>query len=254
MDPSQRALLNAEFNRAAATFGERTRGRFDDMDVVGFSRLKTGAAVMEVGAGTGNFLSLFEETAGSLIGIDLTPGMLEQARTRFPHMLLILGDGARLSFRSRAVELVTTAQTLHHISEPLPVLKEMRRVCSDEGHVMVIDQVATERYEEAASMTGLEFVRDPSHAVSRPPSALRVLVQSAGLEIVDERLVESRQRMSTWMAPGEFPADRCDRVSAFIERFGHETGMGFERDSGEWTFTRRRLMLLAAPGGRGGAQ
>lgn len=244
MDPNQRAVLNAEFERAAPSFAERTRGRFDHMDVVGFSRSTLGATVVEIGSGTGNFLSLFGEVAGRLIGVDLTEGMLREAQRAFPDMLLVRADGARLPLPSRSVDLVTTAQSLHHIPDPLPILKEMRRVCTDEGHVLVIDQAATESFEQAAFMNQLEVIRDPSHAVSRPPSAMRILVRSAGMAIVDERLVDTEQRMSTWMVPGEFPHERFAQVTDFIERFGHETGMDFVEKDGEWTFTRRRFMLL----------
>ena len=219
------------------------------MDVVGFSRVRTGDSVLEVGAGTGNFLNLFREVAGALVAVDLTPAMLRVARDRFPEMCLVVGDGARLPIPSRAFHLVATAQALHHIHEPLPVLKELRRVVMADGKVLVVDQAATERYEQAAFMTQLEAIRDPSHAVSRPPSAMRVLVRAAGLEIVDERLVENRQTISDWMARGEFPDERFDAVDAFIDRFGHETGMDFEKEGGEWAFTRRRLMILAERAG-----
>ena len=251
MQPSRREVLHTEFERAAATFAERTRGRFDHMDVVGFSRVEKGASIVEVGAGTGNFLDLFHDVAGALVAVDLTPGMLREARVRFPEMSLVVGDGARLPLPSASFDLVATAQALHHVHEPLPTLKEMRRVVAAGGRVLVVDQAATESYEEAAFMNQLEAIRDPSHAMSRPPSAMRILVRAAGLEIVDERLVESRQSISTWMAPGEFPAERFDAVNDFIDRFGHETGMDFAKEGGEWAFTRRRIMILAERGDRG---
>ncbi|MDQ3941397.1 MAG: class I SAM-dependent methyltransferase [Actinomycetota bacterium] len=245
MDPQQRALLNAEFDRVAPTFAERTRGRFDHMDVVAFSRVGPGAVIAEVGSGTGNFLSLFAPVADRLIGIDLTEGMLREAQRAFPGLLLLLADGGRLPLKSRSIDLVATAQTLHHVPEPVPILKEMRRVCTEDGHVLVIDQVATESFEQAAFMNQLEAIRDPTHAVSRPPSAMRILITSTGMEIVEERIVEDQQRMSRWMGHGEFPEERFAQVTDFIEKFGHETGMDFVERDGEWTFTRRRFMALA---------
>jgi ubiquinone/menaquinone biosynthesis C-methylase UbiE len=246
LEKQHRSVLNAEFDRSAATFAERTKGRFDAMGVVEFSRVQAGAAVLEVGAGTGNFLALFEEVAGTLIALDLTETMLRTAKKAFPDMSLILGDGARMPFASRSVDVASCAQMLHHVPEPLPLVKEMARVCAPDGYVLIVDQAATERYEEIAFMNQLEAIRDPSHAMSRPPSAMRILVQSAGLEIVDERIVDSEQRMSTWMAPGEFPEERFAQVNDFIERFGHETGMNFERDGDDWVFNRRRMMILAS--------
>ena len=246
MDPQHRSVMNAEFDRAAATFAERTKGRFDHMKVVEFSRVRPGATVLEVGAGTGNFLALFEEVAGALIAIDLTERMLRTAQSDFTGMSLVLGDGARMPLGSRSVDLASCAQMLHHVPEPLPLIKEMARVCAPAGHVLIVDQAATERYEEIAFMNQLEAIRDPSHAMSRPPSAMRILVQSAGLEIVDERIVDSEQRMSTWMAPGEFPEERFGQVNDFIEKFGNETGMNFDKEGDDWVFNRRRMMILAS--------
>lgn len=237
------ATIRAEFDRAAEKFAERTKGRFDAMDPVSFSRLSVDETVVEVGAGTGNFLALFTR-AGRRIAVDLTPSMLEQAR-RHEGLDLVAGDGRRLPLRSGAVDLVTSAQALHHVQDPAAVVKEMRRVARPGGRVLLVDQVATERYEEALMMTQLELARDPSHAMSRPPSAHRMIVRAAGLEILDEQLHESEQRLSSWMWPGEFPEERIAAVSDLIEKIGPETGMDFERDGDDWVFTRRRQMLLA---------
>lgn len=236
--------VRAEFDRAAAHFAERTEGRFDHMDPVAFSRASQGDTVVEVGAGTGNFLALFGDVAGLGIAVDLTPAMLREAR-RHEGLYLVAGDGRRLPLRSASADLVASAQALHHIHDPVAVVKEMRRVAKPGGRVLLVDQVATERYEEALMMTELELARDPSHAMSRPPSAYRMMARAAGLEIVDERVAESEQRLSTWMWPGEFPEKRIEAVRDLIERIGPETGMGFERDGDDWVFVRRRLMLLA---------
>lgn len=243
-DSSHHAAILREFERAAPLFAERTKNRFDGLGVVDFARARDGESVVEVGAGTGNFLALFAGSGRRLTAVDLTPGMLEQARARHPGIEPVVADGRKLPFKSRSVDLVASAQALHHIWDPMTVVKEMRRVVAPGGRVLIVDQVATERYEEAAVMTELETLRDPSHAVSRAPSAYRMIVGAAGLEIIDESLVEQRQRMSAWMWPAEFPEERIVRVRHFIERLGHETGMRFEREGDDWVFTRRRIMLL----------
>jgi SAM-dependent methyltransferase len=234
-----------EFTRAAPGFAGRTKGRFDDLDAVAFSGVGRGSVVLEVGAGTGHFLSLFEHVAAALVAIDITPAMLQQGRKDHPRMTAVLADGTRLPLRSNSIDLATTAQMLHHVWEPLPVLNEMRRVVTTDGAVLIVDQVAPERFEEAVAMTELETIRDPSHAASRPPSAFRVLVQAAGLEVADLRVIESKSRLSKWMWPGEFPEERIDAVRTFIETRGKETGMDFERDGDDYTFTRRRILLRA---------
>ena len=244
-DPSNKRQIQEQFGAAADAFAARSKGRFDSLDAVAFSRLQPGQTAIEVGAGTGHFLSLFENTAGLLVAVDLTKEMLERARRDHPGLRLVVGDGFRLPLRSRSADLVATAQALHHIWEPVTVLKECRRVARDTGHVLVLDSVATERLEEVEMMNLLDRIRDPSHAAFRSPSAMRLIVQAAGLSIVDEHLSEERSALSKWMWPGEFPAGRLQEVEAFIAKHGASTGMEFERDGDDWTFTRRRLMLLA---------
>lgn len=243
--PDQSRDVIAEFERSAAGFAQRSAGRFDKMDVVGFARVRGDESVLEVGAGTGNFLSLFEGAAASLVALDVTHGMLEQARRYHPMLQLVRGNAFMLPFRSCSFDLVSSAQALHHIHRPVPVLKEMRRVCAPEGRVLIVDQLATESYEQIAFMNELETLRDPSHATSRPASAFRTIVMAAGLEIIDQKVFEDHSKLSEWMWPGEFPEARIAEVRDFIGRHGPETGMGFEPDGDDWTFTRRRIMLLA---------
>lgn len=243
-DPHSEAI-RSEFRRTASVLSERTAGRYDDMDIVAFSRLTPGSSVLEVGVGTGVFLSLFGETAGLSIGVDLTDAMLERARERDPRLTLVLADGRRLPLASQSVDLATSAQTLHHVPDPLPFLTELRRVTREGGHVLVVDQVATERYEEALTMNSLETLRDPSHASSRSPSTMRALLLTAGLEIVDERTVSTRSSFDSWMPATEFPRDRIGSVLDFIDRLGAETGMDFRHEGGGLSFERRRMAILA---------
>lgn len=245
-DDSHTASLKDEFGRAAALFNARTKGRFDDLGVVEFARIAGGETVVEVGAGAGNFLSLFGGRAGRLIAVDLVEAMLRKGVEEAPGLLAIVGDGYRLPLRSRSIDVVASAQAFHHIVRPVPVLQEMRRVMAANGRVLLVDQVSTESFEETAVRHELEVVRDPSHAATRPPSALRIMMRAAGLEILDERIVEGEQRLSQWMWPGEFPQERIDRVRAFVEEHGAKTGMEFRRDGDDWAFTRRRMMILAA--------
>ena len=244
-DREHQAVVRAEFERAAAGFAERSKGRFDAMDVVAFSRVAQGAIVLEVGSGTGNFLSLFDDVAGACIGLDLTLGMLKEARRRYPAQLLVQGDGERLPLVSGSVDLASCAQMIHHVWDPLPLVKELRRVAGRDGHVLIVDQVATERFEEATRMSQLETARDPSHAMSRPRSGYLTMARAAGLEIVDERIYEDRSRFSDWMWTGEFDDERIAATRRFVEQHGHETGMEFEKDGDDYAFTRRRIMILA---------
>jgi SAM-dependent methyltransferase len=240
------SALKEEFERASALFNERTKGRCDDLGVLEFARVRSGETIVEVGAGAGNFLALFRGSERALVAVDLVEAMLRAGVKDAPDLLAVVGDGYRLPLRSGSIDLVATAQALHHIERPVPVLQEMWRIMAPGGRVLVVDQVSTESFEETAVRHELEVVRDPSHAATRPPSALRIVVHAAGLTIVDEKIVEAEQRLSRWMWPGEFPPERIAAVRSFIQAHGAKTGMEFRRAGDDWVFTRRRMMILAA--------
>jgi SAM-dependent methyltransferase len=238
-------VVKEEFERVAELFSRRSAGRFDDLGAVEFARTNPGERVIEVAGGTGNFISAFSEVTDDLTIVDLTEGMLRVAHKHHPSMKLVVADAARLPLRSGSVDLATSAQAFHHIYEPVPVVMEMRRVVRKDGRVLIVDQVTTEKYEEIEALMELESLRDPSHAASRPPSALRLIVRAGGLEIVDEKIHVDEQRLSSWMWPVEFPQERIDAVRTWIERWGYKTGKDFRREGDDWVFTRRRMMILA---------
>lgn len=244
MADDDKAVVRNEFERAAEGFAERTKGRFDSLRVASFARVQPGESVLEVGAGTGHFLSLFYSCAGLLVALDLTLGMLAQGRSHHPFLAPVAGDGAGLPFKDACMDLVCSAQALHHMNDPVPVLTEMGRVAR--ARVLVVDQIAPEGREQRHAMNELEMLRDPSHAASRPPSRYRELLRQAGLALVDERTARATESLSSWMWPGEFPAERIAAVRGFIEKRGSATGMDFVRDGDDWTFTRARIMLLCA--------
>lgn len=203
--------------------------------------------VIEVGAGTGNFLSLFTGIARLLVAADLTAGMLRVARERNAALLLTAGDGARLPFADGSFDLVTSAHAMHHIPEPVPVLQEMRRIARDGGRVLVVDLVAPDDPTEAARADEVMTIRDPSHATSLTVAALKDAITRAGLREIDHRVVDRRGLVSNWMWPGEFPEERIAAVREYVSKHWNELGMDLQPEGDDFSYLDRRMMLLAEP-------
>jgi ubiquinone/menaquinone biosynthesis C-methylase UbiE len=240
------AVVREEFERAASGFARRTVGRFDHLDVVAFSRAPQGSSVIEVGAGTGNFLSLFAPIAARLVATDLTPGMLRVARELHALAQLVCGDGARLPFADASFDLVTSAHAMHHIPEPVAVLREMARIVAPRGHVLVVDLTAADDRDAAARADEVMTIRDPSHARSLTTGEMRAALEESGMTVVDHRIVDRRGLVSNWMWPGEFPEERIAEVRAYVERHWHEIGMDLQPEGDDFTYLDRRQMFLAA--------
>lgn len=102
----------------------------------------TGIAVLDVGCGTGSFLTDFADAGCRAFGLDASPAMLEQAGRRLVSRAdLCLGDATRLPYDRGSFDLIVAAMVLHELDEAIriAVLDEMTRTLKPDGRVLVID-------------------------------------------------------------------------------------------------------------------
>ena len=90
-----------------------------------------GAAVLDVGCGTGVFLRLCADRGASVSGIDATEDLLARARSRVPEADLRLGDMQALPFRDDAFDLVTGFTSFFYADDVVAALREAARVSRD---------------------------------------------------------------------------------------------------------------------------
>jgi SAM-dependent methyltransferase len=117
-------------------------------------------------------------------GIDLTPAMLERARTYAAEQGVTnvswqQGDVLPLPYPDGAFTIVSSRFAFHHFLDPLAVLKQMARVCRPGGTVIVVDSAPMP--EKADAFNRMEIVRDPSHVRAMPETEHLELFRRAGL-------------------------------------------------------------------------
>ena len=98
--------------------------------------------VLDVACGTGQLLEALSERSDSseLIGIDKVPGMLNVARRRLGERALLLEcDAAQLPFDDANFQLVTCTNALHYFPNADATLREIRRVISPDGNLVITD-------------------------------------------------------------------------------------------------------------------
>ncbi|WP_172387175.1 class I SAM-dependent methyltransferase [Streptomyces sp. MNP-20] len=100
--------------------------------------LSPGARVLDAGCGTGRALPALRDAvgpSGTVLGVDLTPAMLEAAvrAGRQPCGRLLLSDVARLPVRARALDAVFGAGLIAHLPDPAENLRELARVVRPGG-------------------------------------------------------------------------------------------------------------------------
>lgn len=97
----------------------------------------------DLGCGTGNVLQAMLGKAETVIGVDGSPRMLELARRRFAsegeRVSLRIGDLSHLPLRDGEADFASLNMVLHHIPQPGEVLREIRRVLSPGGLLVLTD-------------------------------------------------------------------------------------------------------------------
>ncbi len=109
-----------------------------------------GGLVVEIGLGTGGLLPALAARADSVIGVDHSPAMLNEARLRLDQegvngIELRLGEMQHLPLPDRAADCAILNMVLHHAADPRSVLAEIRRVLVAGGQLLLADLSRHER-------------------------------------------------------------------------------------------------------------
>jgi ubiquinone/menaquinone biosynthesis C-methylase UbiE len=106
----------------------------DDLEIELVERYATGGRVLECGAGTGLLLERISRFAGSAVGIDLSPGMLEKARAR--GLDVREASVTAIPFKDASFDVTCAFKVLAHVPELGRALAEMARVTRPGGVVL----------------------------------------------------------------------------------------------------------------------
>ena len=93
--------------------------------------------LLDLGCGTGNYTAELQKVAKIVMGIDISKGMIEQAKTKFPQIEFICGDVGDLPFDSETFDGAFAIQVLHHVKDKETFLKEAYRVLHKGGHMAI---------------------------------------------------------------------------------------------------------------------
>jgi len=107
-------------------------------NLVSLLHINNTSNILDMGCGTGNYSAALQPFAKSIIGIDISKGMIEQAQTKFPHLTFICGDVTNLPFNANTFDGAFAIQVLHHIEKKLTFLEEVYRVLRS-GACLAID-------------------------------------------------------------------------------------------------------------------
>ncbi|HLE57047.1 MAG TPA: class I SAM-dependent methyltransferase [Rhodothermia bacterium] len=140
--------LSEKWNRASrtynlVTFGEDLRQGDEKRRLYARARGRT----IFVAAGTGNDIKFFPPGL-DIVGLDVSPGMIEKARpraARYPgRMELRVMDAQQLDFAEGSFDTAITACTFCSVPDPVRGLRELYRVLKPGGSLLMFEHVRSE--------------------------------------------------------------------------------------------------------------
>lgn len=231
--------------------------------LIAFAKLPADQQVLDIGTGLGLLpLLLAEEGAHTVVGVDVSPGMLEQAE--YNRLRRGTAAGERVSYRLAAAQAlpfhderfdaVFCRLLLNHAQKPELIIQEAVRVLRPGGVFLLAEILSVDNSVKRATQNAIEERRNPAHVTARSAEQYTKMLQDAGLEVDAEETVTFERELEEWLSA--YDVDRADRVIVreMIEA-GVETdaaGMNARRQGDTILFVQRLYYARATkPAGDG---
>ena len=203
-----------------AKHAEKEGVRF--VDNVGITE---GMDVLDVACGTGNTAIPAAKKGANVIGVDIAPNLIEQAKARGATEGVKVefreGDAEALQFADGKFDAVVTMFGAMFAPRPAVAASELTRVCKSGGFVAMANWTPT-------GFVGKNFAITAQHVP--PPPGLEPPVLWGKEDVVTERFAKVgwKVKATRRMADFEFPFGAAEVVAFFREYFG-PTKLAFAR-------------------------
>jgi len=192
-----------------------------EKDIVRFVSPSGDERALDSGTGSGALAFALAPHVREVVGVDLVPELLEQARKRaerFPNVTFAEGDATNLPFDYSSFDLAGTLRTLHHIARPELAVAELVRVTRVGGRVLVVDQIAPVDPVAAAELNRFERARDPSHTRALADVDLRGLFESNNLVLIRAEYEDEPRELDAYLDLAGCEGEERNRAQTLAPR------------------------------------
>ena len=100
--------------------------------------VRGGKRLLEIGCGTGHWLSELSKAGYDAVGLDPSRNMLKTAMEKSRQLQLIKGCAESIPFGRDTIDRLFCINALHHFSQKERFMTEVRRVLHNEGGILII--------------------------------------------------------------------------------------------------------------------
>ncbi|MGD8863073.1 MAG: methyltransferase domain-containing protein [Myxococcales bacterium] len=166
---------------------------YPGIDALVREQLKPGHAVLEVGCGTGHWVSRMAALGARATGLDPSAGMLSRARRPGDSATFVGGRAEALPFDAARFDCVFVINAMHHFDDRAAFVREAHRVLAPVGRLIVMGLDPSQPgdrwfvYDYFPRTLELDRARYPS------ADDLRTLCSQSGFAHVETRVAEHIQ-------------------------------------------------------------
>jgi ubiquinone/menaquinone biosynthesis C-methylase UbiE len=242
-----------QFSRQAGAY---SKGIFADRthlsEIIRRSCVTRNNRVLDIAAGSGFLAIEFAKLAEKVIGADITRNMLLQAREKqkdsgLENIGFILSDVESLPFAIESFNIVSCRFAFHHFPDPMKALREMKRVCKNQGKIVLVDGVSSENSQKSLFHNRIERLRDPSHVRIYKLSEIEQMFNGIDAAIKEISHWDMLMDFEDWMKR----AGTREKEKTIIEESmkgsieGDSTGLHVNLVNGRLVFTYDTVILIA---------
>jgi ubiquinone/menaquinone biosynthesis C-methylase UbiE len=131
--------VRASYDAVAAEYADRISNELEgkplDRSLLDEIAARTGGLICDLGCGPGHVADYLHGRGASVLGVDLSPGMIEEARRRYPDIQFDVADMRCLPYEDDTFAAVTAMYSLIHFddTELRLALAEIHRVLNAAG-------------------------------------------------------------------------------------------------------------------------
>lgn len=208
--------------------------------------IKNEDMAIDVATGTGFTAFRLAKEAGTVIGLDLTREMTDeairlQAQESSEPVQFVLGNSEMLPFADGCSTVVTCRRAAHHFRQKDLFLAESFRVLAPGGSIGISDMLSPDGLKNEYNT--LERMRDPTHESAEDTESWKMLLEEAGFRVEKVAVMGERVSFEKWIYPVATDSSEGVASRRYLEKAGFEFRRGLELED-DLSFTKRRAVII----------